>query len=84
MPKVLSAGLPNITGEFATEYGHWAWSNHPNSAIYSDSTTDNNGGSPDGVGDDLIKFDASRSNSIYDSSDTVQPPTLQLIPNLRY
>ena len=83
-PNVLSAGLPNITGEFATECGHWAWSDHPNSAIYSDGTINNNSGSPDGTGDDLIKFNASRSNPIYGKSDTVQPPAITLLPQIKY
>lgn len=29
-------------------------------------------------------FDASRSNPIYGSSTTVQPPSIKLIPQLRY
>ena len=32
----------------------------------------------------VIKFDASKSNPIYGSSDTVQPPALTLIPQIRY
>lgn len=32
----------------------------------------------------VIKFDASKSNPIYGSSTTVQPPSIKLIPQLRY
>ena len=83
-PTIKEAGLPNITGEFATECGHWAWSDHPNSAIYSGGTINNNSGSPDGTGDDIIKFNASRSNPIYGKSDTVQPPAITLLPQIKY
>lgn len=31
-----------------------------------------------------FKFDASLSNSIYGNGQTVQPPALQLIPQIRY
>ena len=31
-----------------------------------------------------INFSASRYNSVYGSSTTVQPPALQLIPQIRY
>ena len=34
--------------------------------------------------DEDIIFDASRSNSIYGASTTVQPPALQLTPQIRY
>lgn len=31
-----------------------------------------------------VTFDASRSNSIYGASDTVQPPAITLIPQIKY
>ena len=31
---------------------------------------------PDGANDEIFTFDASRSNSIYGSIDTVQPPAI--------
>lgn len=31
-----------------------------------------------------INFNASRSNEIYGSADTVQPPALSLIPQIKY
>ena len=83
-PTIKEAGLPNITGEFSTECGSWPWYDHPNSAIYQNGLISNNGGLVGGDTDDLVKFDASRSNSIYGNSSTVQPPSIQLIPQLRY
>ena len=83
-PTIKEAGLPNITGEFSAECGSWPWYDHPNSAIYQNGLISNNGGLVGGDTDDLVKFDASRSNSIYGNSSTVQPPSIQLIPQLRY
>ena len=37
-----------------------------------------------GLGDVSIVFAASDSNTIYGSSDTVQPPALILLPQIRY
>ena len=31
-----------------------------------------------------VTFDARRSNLIYGNSDTVQPPAIQLIPQIKY
>ena len=33
---------------------------------------------------DRVHFDASKSNGIYGSATTIQPPSIALIPNLRY
>ena len=33
---------------------------------------------------DIIKFNASESNAIYGSSETVQPPAICLIPQIKY
>lgn len=83
-PTIKEAGLPNITGEFSTECGNWPWHDHPNSAIYQDGLISNNGGFAGSDTDDLVKFDASRSNSIYGNSSTVQPPAITLLPQVRY
>ena len=65
----IAAGLPNITG--ATSFK--ASTGNPTGALYQISTggvsTQTQGTSTERVG-----FDASRSNSIYGNSDTVQPP----------
>ena len=83
-PTIKEAGLPNITGEFSTECGNWPWHDHPNSAIYQNGLISNNGGFAGSDTDDLVKFDASRSNSIYGNSSTVQPPAITLLPQVRY
>lgn len=87
MPATLVAGLPNITGslESATMRYLWANTGHGvlsssfNNGHYSDTgAQEKNSAYPD------IKFDASRSNSIYGSSTTVQPPAIILLPQIKY
>lgn len=79
---ILEAGLPNILGSA----GHF---NSLIEYVYrgamfeksSKYTRDADNGSTQAK---EIGFDASRSNKIYGSSDTVQPPSIVLIPQLRY
>ena len=68
----IAAGLPNITGEINLEVGN----NNPGykKAIYKKGAAENNSGGESGDSDDHVMFDASRSNSIYGNSSTVQPP----------
>ena len=68
--STVSAGLPNITGDVCSETNRGGTSCL--GAFYSDSSTR---GAHDGqTTKPLIKFDASKSNSIYGNSNTVQPP----------
>lgn len=76
---VINAGVPNITGVTGA-----AFEDHttPSGAFYlsGNAYEAENGG----YGKFLLNFDASRSNSIYGTSDTVQPPALTLIPQIKY
>ena len=79
----VEAGLPNITGTFSRKvnnsYGYDDGAFY-NRELGAQSSGEYSGtGYPSGVG-----FDASRSNSIYGRSDTVQPPALCLLPCIRY
>lgn len=70
---VNEAGLPNITGTFG---GTRDVAVAPTGAFYR------NGWTPaPGAGSDTyaIAFDASRSNSLYGKSDTVQPPSVNML-----
>ena len=81
----IEAGLPNITGEFVAALRN-GFDTYTKSkiigAFYANGSTDNDdnynsiGGSPNGIPSGIAPFgfDASRSNSIYGASDTVQPP----------
>ncbi len=82
---VLSAGLLNITGQVDFENIEGLWS--ANGCFSAIGTFDNK--NPSSVYDQntrqtAIDFDASRSSSVYGASNTVQPPALQLIPQIRY
>ena len=89
MPATKVAGLPNITGTKAIR----------KYVNLDDSFQGALGGTIDGFqskqnpvaltaspdsSPGTLKFDASKSNSIYGSSNTVQPPSICLIPQLRY
>lgn len=41
-------------------------------------------GSTEALGSNNIVFDANLSNTVYGTSDTVQPPALVLIPQIKY
>lgn len=81
---IIAAGLPNIvgSGQRTDDY----YNTVPTSGalyvemVYGQKRTSgiNNTDAP------VIKFDASKSNPIYGSSTTVQPPSIKLIPQLRY
>lgn len=82
---MLSAGLPNITGQVDFENIEGVWlvngcfsATGPSDNKYPSSTNDQN------TRQTAIDFDASRSSSVYGASNTVQPPALQLIPQIRY
>ncbi len=74
------AGLPNITGALNTELQGRSYygTRNPSGALDSRNTVNvdvpqNSGTQSAGQG---LSFDASKSNSIYGNSDTVQPPAI--------
>lgn len=80
----VEAGLPNITGTFdADDLSNDVTSPASNGALYSyrGNRRDSNNGSGKGY---AIGFDASRSNSIYGNSSTVQPPAIKARVYTRY
>ena len=67
----VEAGLPNITGEAGcTDKGNYKNSMYKGAFLESTGNV--------GASGYTIRFDASRSNSIYGKYDTVQPPSLAL------
>ena len=82
---ILAAGLPNIQGSFRETANRMYFNGNYTGALkgmnYDRSTLQ---GTESGNGDGGFIFDASLSNKIYGKSDTVQPPALQLIPQIRY
>ena len=80
---VKTAGLPNITGNFRP-YGESSVT--VNGAFYVISSTEPGWGTSSGIDNDnaLFDFDASRSNSIYGNSTTVQPPSVSMLYIIKY
>lgn len=68
--KTVEAGLPNITG--SVEAGPYV--RKSTGAFTSDNNTRAGGGEASAGTSYMSTFDASRSNSIYGKSNTVQPP----------
>lgn len=77
----VNAGLPNITGSVQPAHGKSVWVETVggSGAFYNYSYATNCGVlsySSTAGGNNSIAFDASRSNSIYGNSTTVQPPSI--------
>lgn len=83
-PAKIEAGLPNIGGSFSIYYyqgmgasGSFSLTGSPSQGVLS-------GGSNPAYFYQAITFDASKSNAIYGKSNTVQPPAIVLIPQIKY
>ena len=90
---VKNAGLPNITGNnyalyySGTGYDGASKANRATEAFYSTKDRTNIAAVPvqEGItGQCDVKFNASRSNSIYGNSSTVQPPALTCLICIKY
>ena len=95
-----AAGLPNITGEYLPQLAMSGYTGNKNKIscrtangafkndLYSGTYAINGGLTYDTsyVDQDAkgVSFNASRSNSIYGNSSTVQPPAVTLIPCIKY
>lgn len=95
--KGLPAGLPNITGQFAFQEDNATQSQGYGFARVNSATGAFQGIKreswhrmlsanvlTDEDGDSSIEFNASKSNSIYGRSSTVQPAAIQLFPIIKY
>lgn len=88
---VKSAGLPDIYGHYIsvvrgdnTVLGAFSVLDLGKNKFDSDGHVDSHPTSLDVLYDARVQFDASRSNSIYGSSSTVQPPALTLLPCIKF
>lgn len=83
-PAVLSAGLPNATGQFNTETCYKG--NTPSGVFHvtSEGTSPFTTGSAENYRYRYISFSLANSNAIYGNSSTVQPPAIKLIPQIKY
>ena len=82
--KTIAAGLPNIAGKFEGDELFWSGaSTSATGAFYIENS--NKLGAAGGEGKTKrVAFNANRSSSIYGNSNTVQPPALCLIPQIRF
>ena len=89
---MLKAGLPNITGTISGQLpgGASIWISPGTGAFYMTSEEQSEFSVPAATisstrySNTGIVFSATRSSDIFGASDTVQPPTLQLIPQIRF
>lgn len=83
---VKAAGLPNITGHapLHTNANVHADYNYTGSALYRTNKSKGYYEASEGRTGDITYFDASRSNSIYGNSDTVQPPAVTMRYYIKY
>lgn len=81
-PAVLAAGLPNITGQYYAVVGGGITVNGAFTGSWTDSSGQTSGGG--GYNRVHLVVDASKSNAIYGASNTVQPPAIVLIPQIKY
>lgn len=76
--QTIEAGLPNITAEWEQSSGYNSYTKN-NGAIKNNSSYNPARGTGTGWQNESISFDASRSNSIYGKSNTVQPPAVKML-----
>lgn len=82
-----AAGLPNIIGSVRLGVGNRIGILDYSNALKGEgSATVVNGISGNSAGgrNDRLILDASKSNTIYGRSNTVQPPSISLLPQIRY
>ena len=77
---VLVAGLPNIEGTSVANDGAW----YESGAFFRSQTKGMTNCDAHNGSRNIISFDASLSNEIYGNSDTVQPPALSLLPQIKF
>ena len=83
--------MPNITGKFATRFAEDGLAGLVHlTGAYTGNTPESVGAARQGSGyailtlPSIVTFNAQKSNAIYGNSLTVQPPALQLIPQIRF
>lgn len=81
---VLASALPNIKGYQHSSRWNIDDTSDADSALYKTTGSAGLYAATEQSSNNILKFDASRSNPIYGRSDKVQPPALQLISQLRY
>lgn len=73
---ILEAGLPNITASFGCTRGFGRDGHSASGAFYTSGRAEMGSSLSNWYNENQLHFDASRSNSIYGRSTTVQPPAV--------
>ena len=76
-----NAGLPNLNGYF---YADNTIASHVSGVFRFENKGYRNLSYGDGYSAGLCYFDAARNNPIFGDSDTVQPPALSLMPQIKF
>lgn len=85
MVKSVAPGLPNIKGGFSGHLlGYQVGSTQSEGAFYVTSHSERQAEGGGWADMPVFNFDASKSNAIYGSSDTVQPPAITMIAQIKY
>ena len=84
MTTVTPAGLPNIKGNTGYLYYPSNEGYTVSDAFYKGKNGTVTQAYATGYNEPVLSFDASRSNSIYGKSETVQPPSISLVPQIKY
>lgn len=75
--QLVQAGLPNLSGYVYTFTGHKAGDQETDGSLFTIGTSTHSSQTSPGADDGYVKevrFDASKGNTIYGQSETVQPP----------
>ena len=86
IPAVLSAGMPNILGEIGNtaKHGFTRPEAIQSGALFAKTQMTYDIGEYINSKAYTIGLDASKSNSVYGNADTVQPPAIMLLPQIKY
>ena len=82
--QTIEAGLPNLQGSFACSGMSIGTQGYTATGVFYSVTNGYQGSDGYGSNSTGIGFDASRSNSIYGNSNTVQPPAYKIYAWRRY
>ncbi|WP_314047168.1 hypothetical protein [Selenomonas noxia] len=82
--KSVEAGLPNITGGINNTFRTISGGGGYGAMVGSVDAGGQGFGAGGAVPSTIVRFDASKSNPIYGAADTVQPPAIALIAQIKY
>ena len=82
--KFVEAGLPNITGGINNTFRTISGGGGYGAMVGSVDAGGQGFGAGGAVPSTIVRFDASKSNPIYGAADTVQPPAIALIAQIKY